>query len=1336
MTDAGVAGEGGAGGGVHDEERDADEVRELFDSMQLDPVGPPAGRSQPGADVGSGVVTGGGAFLVGAAALQEEQLGARGGCAVVPDAVFRGVVLSNAAGGGASAETFRAGNDSGGGATASADAGSSRTTRGDRESMLSSSSDDTGACSREEAPQSGRSAGGHLHVHRGSSAETLVVPTNVRNFLDQYYEANTSCTSIYRQAVVASRALRSVGEETGDEPLGAPEARRSSKSARARHRASRRRRVASPSPSTPGGSRRWRKAARVSKRAERASTKRLVEILFEQCGAVTGRLARSTRVYDGKRAAARSAFCGRAMVIQDLNHSCVVWAAVVKDDHHFYCSCQGRREAEMVAAQIKRGLSSTCKHARALSEAHADLAAVFGYSGLTSLYERHPYLANTVGSGGGDEPQTEHVANLPNGGELHVVGADDQWVTVEKPPAAARNQRVFCLAPLCRSSNRVCIHAQAVSPPGDADGNSDECDGKAESHADEVAKELAARHAASPFRDVDWPRRSGSLLPCPTEVELCSELGKSAKLASTAGVDATYPDVLAEPACLVHGTGPRDLRNIQVNAAKIITVDGWVSAQTSSWQCPDCSEDNNIVRFDGTSHALFAISRETLFTRTFLDVVINITLTTKSSLAAASAVIAFQMHANSVLYGRDVGVLRQIITTATELYAKTLIVPPQIYQCTNCRRSRRRPYTHIVCDGQTVAPFKNRTHPFVRDSANCPTVPVPIAEGCVARVAGVRRVVRKRVSVKWNEECPISKADQPKMAQFMKCGADAPAIDLSRLGRAKSAEWAGSYLFFSFYNAGGSSTAVTCKKVESGSVSGGSSTGGAESGGDGEPSCSSSFGSSSAGASPALKSCHSATAAFGPEGLSTAMIRHRWGNVRTFFRTFLAEPVIGVFGGCDRRGLKRLGRSLVRGDKQFVWLGLLDCVQGINVLLPFLLQVGDDLDLDPLMSRAVGELVLFALETDVHVEKLWMLKATADSKEYQELWQNTSSGKVLAWRAKYGTADPRSGLRSHALSVTRALQQAREVASGQVWPLLDQVRPGPRDDRAAALRKKRKAGGSGKRRASKGKKVKEAKVIGDEDCRHEFKASKVFAPGVVSFLCSCGILLGFEMLEDVESPACIVAALAARFPRLPYVIYFDTACQAARNATRRLPWLVRLSGTTSALDRFHAPGHVCSPMFDANMYPHRSSGHKTSAAENRHSLNKPLKTHLTYLGQDRFIVQMRLHGAFNNLRVKYRKHLGVGKASLPEVTHRPLTPFFHAYVVNHCEVAGCDCRPALEVHPPPTPPSSAGSTSSSRSASPSPPSSLASSSSSGRSLSPGFDRSCGSSGSSRSYYSG
>lgn len=175
--------------------------------------------------------------------------------------------------------------------------------------------------------------------------------------------------------------------------------------------------------------------------------------------------------------------------------------------------------------------------------------------------------------------------------------------------------------------------------------------------------------------------------------------------------------------------------------------------------------------------------------------------------------------------------------------------------------------------------------------------------------------------------------------------------------------------------------------------------------------------------------------------------------------------------------------------------------------------------------------------------------------------------------------------------------------------------------------------------------AKERKAIGDDDCMHEFRKSAVFAPGVVSFMCSCGEFLGFEVLEEVESPACIVSALEMRSPRLPTVVYLDTTCQTAQNATRRMPWLVRNSRTTWALDRFDPAAHKCSPIFDANMYPKCTSGHKTSAAENRHSLNKPLKTHLFYLGQDRVFVQMRLHGALTTSAFCTGSLWGAGKSS-------------------------------------------------------------------------------------------
>lgn len=195
--------------------------------------------------------------------------------------------------------------------------------------------------------------------------------------------------------------------------------------------------------------------------------------------------------------------------------------------------------------------------------------------------------------------------------------------------------------------------------------------------------------------------------------------------------------------------------------------------------------------------------------------------------------------------------------------------------------------------------------------------------------------------------------------------------------------------------------------------------------------------------------------------------------------------------------------------------------------------------------------------------------------------------------------------------------------------------------------------------------------LGDEDCRHSILIRAAFLPGVVSYLCACGLLIGFEVLEGAERPAEIVEILAARFRRLPKTVYYGTACQASRNYTRLMPLLVRLSKTSLGLDRLHAPPHEYSTIFDANNYPKRSGLHKNSAAENRHSLNNPLQSHPTYLAQDRLVVQMRLIGAVNNLLILYRRFRGV-----TDVRHHPLPSCFQSRMMSHCEPLGCECRVA------------------------------------------------------------
>lgn len=141
----------------------------------------------------------------------------------------------------------------------------------------------------------------------------------------------------------------------------------------------------------------------------------------------------------------------------------------------------------------------------------------------------------------------------------------------------------------------------------------------------------------------------------------------------------------------------------------------------------------------------------------------------------------------------------------------------------------------------------------------------------------------------------------------------------------------------------------------------------------------------------------------------------------------------------------------------------------------------------------------------------------------------------------------------------------------------------------------------------------------------------MFTPGLVQYMCSHGVLIGFEVLESAESPACIAEALARRLSLVPDVIYCVTACQAARNAARRMPCILRQSKTRYFLDRFHQRPHVFSDMYNYDQYPTISSIHQTSVAESRHALNKPLRNQVSYMDKDRFISHMRLYGDLKNL---------------------------------------------------------------------------------------------------------
>ena len=217
--------------------------------------------------------------------------------------------------------------------------------------------------------------------------------------------------------------------------------------------------------------------------------------------------------------------------------------------------------------------------------------------------------------------------------------------------------------------------------------------------------------------------------------------------------------------------------------------------------------------------------------------------------------------------------------------------------------------------------------------------------------------------------------------------------------------------------------------------------------------------------------------------------------------------------------------------------------------------------------------------------------------------------------------DAVSHLTCGAASMVRVKEQANEVRTGQIWPGREVLRAYLEDKTAEKDRKR--AANKRATRGGKKTKAKKRKAWESGDCRHKYPVSVLRAPGVMTFMCGCGYIHGFELLRETESPAHVFAALAQRFHKFPRVIYFDTACQAQRNAVRRISWLLHEALTSWFIDRFHRCNHHCSPIFNAKQNPFRTRGHDTSGADRQRSIKKKSKSSLNYTTQSRFIVRSR-----------------------------------------------------------------------------------------------------------------
>lgn len=238
-------------------------------------------------------------------------------------------------------------------------------------------------------------------------------------------------------------------------------------------------------------------------------------------------------------------------------------------------------------------------------------------------------------------------------------------------------------------------------------------------------------------------RRAINMLPCRGELNggrIFDSYGRSGRGTQT-GM-GSLPCLLDERSCTACERGRRGAP-LDMTDAMLYTMGGLVSVGTGAWTCTCCP----IVRYDGADSALFACSSRTVFTRIYFDILLQVAISSRSSLTAVTAAVAFCLHVTAGLPLGSHGHTRKMLNVATAAFRETLIIPASTYACERCLEERgSRKYRTMIADGQVLGFFRDKAHPFMRTTVDNPVVDVQLKKCCAVKSTIVRSAIRKRCS--------------------------------------------------------------------------------------------------------------------------------------------------------------------------------------------------------------------------------------------------------------------------------------------------------------------------------------------------------------------------------------------------------------------------------------------------------------------------------------------------------------------------------------------------------------------------------------------------------------
>jgi len=434
-----------------------------------------------------------------------------------------------------------------------------------------------------------------------------------------------------------------------------------------------------------------------------------------------------------------------------------------------------------VDLQIALRESFTCRHAVALLEAHDCFCVDVRAGSLDELKRSCPSL---LGSEVGVPVKKDDTVVLftmccgkRNNIPISVVYHMGIWSPAVVWQQGNRHRlTTYCLLS-CKTQPWACIQDKAVNHETRADRTS--CsqavadtvnamqlgaegiseDAEDESSRDAAPPEAATAAAAEATLEASMrPRRARNMSPCASEVEMCDRDAALVEEERKAPGEVQFTDFLHdEDKCFACDDRWTENTASKPTFATQFTIRGRPAIVTKSWTCAG----GHHVAYDWSVDGLLAFRPGTVYARVFLDSIIELCVIARSTLAAASEILASFLRNTAAFAKGEPGQARQQFSDACGEYSDTLVVPKAAFACHLCGEDEAvgGSFHCVVSEGQILSVLRAHVVAMLRPGMNAPREDFATSFACAVRHASSCRVIRNRVRAKPMDVSSLTRAE-------------------------------------------------------------------------------------------------------------------------------------------------------------------------------------------------------------------------------------------------------------------------------------------------------------------------------------------------------------------------------------------------------------------------------------------------------------------------------------------------------------------------------------------------------------------------------------------------